>query len=182
VTVDARNYRGTETLRNGCELCVRAARPDDVGRVIEAFEKLDAETIYLRFFGPKQAFSEADVERFRNIDFDKRVTLLGTVQENGREVVVAAGSYARTSNTEAEVAFVVEEDFHRLGIARRLLSHLGRIAEAAGIGRFTAEVLPQNTAMRGVFARCGWPMTSRLEDGTVHITLDLNSPARETAP
>ena len=74
--IDARNYRITETLRNGVELCIRAACPDDLAGVLEAFEKLDAETVYLRFFGPKKGFSEAELDRFRHIDFDQRVTLL----------------------------------------------------------------------------------------------------------
>lgn len=178
--IDARNYRVTETLRNGVELCIRAACPDDLAGVVEAFEKLNAETVYLRFFGPKKGFSEAELDRFRHIDFEQRVTLLGTVQEDGREIVIAAGTYVRTRGAEAEIAFVVEEDFHRLGIAHRLLTHLGRIAQAAGLQRFTAEVLPQNAAMQGVFARCGWPMTSHRDDGTVHITLDLITPTQET--
>jgi GNAT superfamily N-acetyltransferase len=96
------------------------------------------------------------------------------VQEKGREIVIASGTYARAEGATAEVAFIVEEDYHRLGIARRLLTHLGKIATAAGIRTFIAEVLPHNTAMLGVFGRCGWPMTTHSADGVIHITLDLN--------
>ena len=174
--IDARNYSVTETLRNGLEVCFRAARPDDGDLVIEAFHKLDPESVYLRFFGPKKEISPADLKRFREADFSTRVILLCTVQENGREIVIASGTYAGAEGATAEVAFIVEEDYHRLGIARRLLTHLGKIATAAGIRTFIAEVLPHNTAMLGVFGRCGWPMTTHSADGVIHITLEL-SPA-----
>jgi GNAT superfamily N-acetyltransferase len=171
--IDARDHSVTETLRNGLEVCIRAARPDDGDLLIEAFHKLDPESIYLRFFGPKKEISPTELKRFREADFDTRVILLCTVPEAGREIVIASGTYVRAGEASAEVAFIVEEDYHRLGIARRLLTHLGKIATAAGIRTFIAEVLPHNTAMLGVFGRCGWPMTTHSADGVTHITLDL---------
>ncbi len=172
---DASQYAAKETLRNGLEVCIRAARPDDCERVIEAFHELDPESVYLRYFGPKKSFSEAEIQRFRETDFKTRVILLCTILRDGREIVIAAASYARVEESVAEMAFIVEEDYHKLGIARRLLHHLGAIASEAGIKKFIAEVLPHNTAMIGVFKRCGWPMKSKTDDGTVHITLALDS-------
>jgi GNAT superfamily N-acetyltransferase len=173
--IDARQYAETESLRNGLNICVRASRPDDVERVIEAFNLLEPESIYLRFFGPKKGFSPADIQRFCEADFQSRVILLCTLMQGDREIVIASGTYARVGEDAAEVAFIVEEDYHRLGIAGRLLKHLGRIAVAAGVKTFLAEVLPHNNAMLGVFKRCGWPMTSETSDGTVHLSLTLKS-------
>jgi RimJ/RimL family protein N-acetyltransferase len=171
---DARQYRESEILRNGLEVCIRTARPDDVDRVVAAFHELDAESVYLRFFGQKKELSAAELQRLREADFDARVILLCTVVRDGREIVVGSASYARVGGNAAEVAFVVEEDYHRLGIAGRLLRHLGRIAGAAGIRTFVAEVLPYNTGMLAVFERCGWPMTAERADGTLHVTLTLD--------
>ncbi|MGL1833744.1 N-acetyltransferase family protein [Rhodocyclaceae bacterium SMB388] len=171
--IDARNYRVTETLRNGVEICIRSSRPDDTDRLVEAFHKLDPETIHMRFFAPKKELSAADLHRFRETDFRTRVILLGTVQCGEREVVIALGSYARFEDSSAEVAFVVEEDYHGLGIARLLIGHLGTIASDAGVRKFTAETLPQNAAMLAVFERCGWPMQVHTDDGVVHVKIDL---------
>ena len=77
-------------------------------------------------------------------------------------------------DTTAELAFVVEEDYQGLGIARRLLRHLGIIAREQGITTFTAEVLFQNVAMLKVFKSSDWPMTSTTEDGSVLISLALD--------
>lgn len=171
--MDARHYVASELLKNGLELCIRAARPDDVGRVVEAFQALEKESVYLRFFGPKKELTPAELQRFRETDFVNRVTLLGTIVRDGREIVIASATYVRVDEHDAEVAFVVEEDYHRLGIAGRMLRHLGAIAQAAGIRHFVAEVLPHNKAMLGVFGRCGWPMQSHVADGTVHLSLAL---------
>lgn len=175
--LDARYYEAREVLRNGLEVTVRALRPDDGERVAEAFHKLDPESVYTRFFGPKTGLSEKDYASIRDMDFDTRVALLVTRAENGREVVIGSCSYSRFAPDAAEVAFLIEEDYHGLGLARRLLQHLGRIAVARGLTRFEAEVLPYNTAMLKVFAASGWPVTTRNEDGAVHVTLELGPAA-----
>ena len=175
--IDDRHYAETETLRNGMEVLVRALHPDDGERIAEAFSKLDHESIYTRFFGPKIELTEKDYQSIREMDFDTRVALLVTIQEDGREVVIASGSYSRFAPDAAEVAFLVEEDYHGLGIAGRILRHLGRIASDRGLLRFEAEVLPYNSAMLKVFAASGWPMSKRSEEGAIHITLLLGGVA-----
>ena len=173
--INASQYAETDTLRNGLSVCFRASRPDDVERIVAAFRELDPDSVYLRFFGPKKEISPAEIKRFQETDFINRVILLCTTVRDDQEIVIASGTYAVDGNFAAEVAFIVEEDFHRLGIAGRLMKHLGKIAVAAGISTFTAEVLPRNAAMLNVFERCGWPMTTKTSDGTVHITLDLTA-------
>ncbi len=172
---DARHYLEYETLGNGLEICIRAARPDDSERALAAFHELDPESVYLRFFGYKKELSAAEIRNFREADFTTRVILLGTIMRKNQEVVIASATYVLIDAAAAEVAFIVEEDYHKLGIARRMLQHLGRIASAAGIKTFSADVLPYNTAMLRVFERCGWPMTTQAADGCLHITLTLNT-------
>jgi GNAT superfamily N-acetyltransferase len=172
--LDARNYLASETLRNGLAIRIRALRPDDGERIVEAFNKLEPETIYTRFFRYKKDVSEADLKMIREMDFEHRVALVATLIENGREIVIASSSYSVYKDTTAELAFVVEEDYQGLGIARRLLRHLGIIAREQGITTFTAEVLFQNVAMLKVFKASGWPMTSTTEDGSVLISLALD--------
>lgn len=171
--MDAQRFYEKEVLRNGLEVVIRAACPDDPERIVEAFKELDAQSIYRRFFIPKKEITEDELQRFREIDFDTNVTLLCTVERDGREIVIASGSYAKTSEDMAEVAFIVEEDYQRLGISKRLLTHLRQIALANGLKKFTAEVLPCNSEMLGVFRGCGCPMKSRTAEGTVHVTLVL---------
>ena len=175
--IDARHYAVRDTLRDGTAILIRALRPDDGPLLAEAFSKLEAESIYTRFFGPKSGLTEEDYRIIREIDFVTRVALVVTTEVDGREIVIASSSYIRFAPDTAEIAFVVEEDYHGQGIARRLLHHLGLIARERGIVRFEAEVLALNSAMLRVFASAGWPMKTRSEDGSIHIVLDLGATA-----
>jgi GNAT superfamily N-acetyltransferase len=73
----------------------------------------------------------------------------------------------------AEVAFTVEEDYHRQGISRILLQHLVSIARVKGLSRFVAEVLPENKGMLTVFSRSGLPMKTKHGGDAVHVDLLL---------
>ena len=73
----------------------------------------------------------------------------------------------------AEVAFMVEEDYHGFGIAGKVLRHLAGIAADRGIAEFHAEVLPENKGMLAVFDRSGFPVKQEYDDGVIHVTLLL---------
>ena len=66
---------------------------------------------------------------------------------------MAIGSYADESDTRAEVAFVVREDFQGMGIASTLLAVLERIAKENQFRAFSATVLRENKAMLHVFRK-----------------------------
>ena len=54
--IDAANYLATETLRDGRTITIRAQRPEDLEGWRAALARTSAETLYLRFFGPKREF------------------------------------------------------------------------------------------------------------------------------
>jgi RimJ/RimL family protein N-acetyltransferase len=174
---DPRDFAVTETLRNGVAVTIRALRADDRERMAAAIRKLDRESIYTRLFGYRDALTEAGLDRVMRFDSDAEVALVVTTGAGAAETIVGAGRYvasgAHGAARTAEVAFVVEEDFHGLGIAGRVLRHLAAIARERGIASFQAEVLPENKAMQAVFARSGLPVRTRREDGVVHVTLAL---------
>lgn len=175
--IDARHYAVRDTLRDGTPILIRALRPDDGPRMAEAFAKLEAESVYTRFFGPKTGLTEEDYRIIREMDFATKVALVVTTVVDGRELIIASSSYTCFAADAAEVAFIVEEDYHGQGIARKLLHHLGLIARERGIVRFEAEVLAQNSAMLRVFASAGFPMKTRNEDGAIHVVLALDEAA-----
>lgn len=171
--IDARQYAVKETLRNGLAITIRSLHPDDGERMVEAFGKLDRGSVYTRFFSYKKELTERDLETIRTLDFDTRVALVVTVEDAGKEIIIASSSYAKTTDGKAEVAFVVEEDYHRLGIAGRLLRHLGHIAVSRGIKVFVADVLAGNDDMLRVFKSVAWPIESKIEDGVVQVTMSI---------
>ena len=89
-------------------------------------------------------------------------------------MIVGGARYVTSSAGCAEVAFAIDDPHQRLGIATHLINHLIRIARAAGLEMFVAEVLPENLPMLKVFERCGLAMTTRSARGVVHVALALS--------
>ncbi len=65
----------------------------------------------------------------------------------------------------AEVAVEVADHLHGRGLGTILIERLAAVAEARGITRFVAEVLPDNSAMLDVF-RDGFDAQLHFHDGT----------------
>jgi RimJ/RimL family protein N-acetyltransferase len=174
---DPRDFVVTATLRTGAAVTIRALRADDRERMATAIRNLDRESIYTRFFSYRTELTEAGLDRIMRFDPDAEVALVVTTGAGPDEAIVGAGRYVvagtQDARRTAEVAFMVEEDFHGLGIAGRVLRHLAAIARERGIASFEAEVLPENKAMQAVFARSGLPMRTRRADGVVHVALAL---------
>jgi RimJ/RimL family protein N-acetyltransferase len=171
--IDAANYVAAETLKGGLAATVRALHPEDRERVARAVRQLDRESIYYRLFSYRNELTEAGLDRVMRFDPEREVALLVTIGEGDGETVIGSGRYVVTSRGTAEVAFLVEEDYHGRGIASRLLRHLANVARGSGISTFEADVLADNKSMLAVFARSGWPMQTRREGDTVHVTLAL---------
>jgi ribosomal protein S18 acetylase RimI-like enzyme len=179
--VDAANYNQVETLKNGIKVRIRSIRPDDKKRLVEAFKNLDPESIYTRFFYHKKMLTEEELKSATELDFENAVALVVATGEGEQETIIGAGRYVVIDTTgklrSAEVAFTVEEDYHRQGIARILLQHLASIAREKGLSCFVAEVLPENTGMLTVFSRSGLPMKTEHGGDAVHVTMSLTEAA-----
>lgn len=175
------NYCATEHLRDQRPVTIRAIRPEDRGLVIDALREVNAESLYLRFFSPKTKFTDDDLKRTTEVDFENVVALVAVRDVDGQDRIVGGGRYVRTgasgAEPRAEVAFLIDDAHQGLGIGSRIFKHLVTIARASGITQFEAEVLQGNRAMLALFARSGLSMKRRLEVGAVHVTLSLSAPA-----
>ena len=143
---------------------MRPIRPDDGRRLSEFHERLSLQSVYRRFFFVHPKLSSSEVDRFTHVDYVNRLALV--VVDGDR--LVAVGRYDRTSGTsEAEVAFVVADDFQHRGIGTLLLEHLADAAVENGITTFVAQTLAENHDMLDVFKRSGFHVISSSEYDTV---------------
>ncbi len=169
-SLEARNYSAHEVLRDGGSIFVRAIRADDKDRLLDHFRHLSQDSIYQRFFGLKHSLSDADLVRFTEIDFVSHVALVATLRTNGDERFIGVSRYVTTGPGYAEVAFAVLDEHQGRGIGTVLLEHLGRVARAAGITEFQADVLGDNNRMLEVFAKSGFRVKRSTEAGVVHLS------------
>ena len=166
-------YSAIEALRDGCRVEIRALRPDDRADLIAAVNRTSDRSLYRRFFGLKRSFTDQETAFFVNVDFVDHVALVALVDE-GRSVIAGGGRYIVVQPGQAEVAFVVIDEYQGRGIGGALMRHLTRIACAAGLRTFIAEVLPENTSMLQLFKRSGLALSIRREDQVVHVTISLS--------
>mgnify|MGYP001199911775 FL=1 len=175
---DLRDYFVTDTLRNGTSVTIRAIRPEDKTKLVSAFRNLERETIYTRFFQYVKELTDQDLKRATEIDFDREVALVVTANLEDEETIIGTGRYVVFEETDvgrnAEVAFIVEEDYQGLGIASRIFRHLVQIGRQNNVSRFKADVLSGNQAMLRVFAGSGLPMKQQRDGGVVQVTLSLD--------
>jgi RimJ/RimL family protein N-acetyltransferase len=172
--VDAANYSVVETLRNGRRVEIRALRPDDRDRLVEAVDHASAQSLYRRFFGAKRYFTEKEIRFFVNVDFVDHVALVAVAEEDGHPDIIGGGRYVVTAPGTAEVAFMVVDRYQGHGVGAALMRHLTLIAREAGLRELTAEVLPSNKAMLKVFERSGLRLSTKREAGSTHVTLQLS--------
>ena len=153
-------------------VAIRAIRPDDRERLVQAFRALDQQAIYQRFLFPKRELSDTELRQITECDGVRVAALVATAGSGDQQVIVGLGQYARSGAT-ADIAFTVRENFRGWGIAQRLLRRLVRLARAQGISHFTADVLADNRPMLRVFRRSGLPVQESQSHGVVHLTLTL---------
>lgn len=184
-THDPNQFRQVSALRDGTPVLIRAARADDRERLVAAFQGLDRQTIYTRYFSFRKGFSETEFTRLEQADFSRYMLLVATLGSGTEETIIAGASCVVTDAVgpapTAELAFMVEEDYQRQGLASQMLATIAGLARRRGIVRLEADVLAQNPAMLTVFKRCGLPMTTSRSGGVVHLVLDLSAQAPATS-
>lgn len=164
-----REWEADVLLTDGGVARMRPIRPDDAQILVEFYDRVSAESKYLRFFAPYPRLSPRDVARFTQVDYVDRVALILTVGER----MIAVGRYDRLDNDQAEVAFLVEDAHQGRGIAQLLLEHLAEAARERGITAFVAEVLPENRRMAQVFVDAGYRVTKGIEDGVLGVEFPI---------
>ncbi|MCX4528565.1 MULTISPECIES: bifunctional GNAT family N-acetyltransferase/acetate--CoA ligase family protein [unclassified Streptomyces] len=180
------HWEADVVLRDGGTARIRPITTEDADRLVSFYEQVSDESKYYRFFAPYPRLSARDVHRFTHHDYVDRVGLAATI---GGEFIGtvrydridANGRPASAPADEAEVAFLVQDAHQGRGVASALLEHIGAVARERGIRRFAAEVLPANTKMIKVFTDVGYQQKRSFEDGSVHLTLDLEPTAESLA-
>jgi len=167
-------HETTSTLDDGSTVFIRPVRPTDEEMLKDMFYSFSEQTVRLRFHSFVRAMPHQRLQVFCNVDYDYEMALIGIGRVDGREEVVAIGSYtADATKTNAEVAFVVRDDWQGKGLGTTLFKQLAQIARDKGIRHFDAYVLPENVAMLKVFHHAGLKVEATAEEDVVSVSITL---------
>lgn len=157
-------------LRNGTKARLHPMNASDAAALLRFHSTLSPETTYFRFFSVHPSLSANELDRFTHVDHADREALVATV---GTEIIGVARFDRMHDPAEAEVAFVVADAWQGRGLSTAMFRRLAARAREVEVGRFVAEVLPNNGRMLAVFLHTGLPVRSEFRDGAVHLVLDL---------
>lgn len=162
-------------LADGSLAKIRKLRPSDRPAVTELFESCSEENLYTRFFtlGHGVVVHHVDHLFDPSADTGTYVTLRA-----GR--VIGIADVERCDESTSEIAFMVADDAHGLGVATLLLERAADDARATGIEWFVADVLAVNHPMLEVFGDAGFRIERHASQSDVELRMstDMDASAR----
>jgi len=153
------------------EILFRPIKPTDEPLMQDLFYSLSEESIYYRFFSRMGVMPHAKVQRYTTIDYQKEMAIVGVVEEEGKEEIIAVGRYVVEPETGmAEAALLVRDDWQGKGIGTWLQNRLIEIARSRGVAGFTGQVLPENTRILSMAHKAGLTVETALKDGVCALS------------
>ena len=128
----------------------------------------------LRFLAPKNRLTLAELRYLTEIDHVNHYALVAVLADDPT-TMAGVGRWVRDGEhpDAAEIAVVVGDCHQRQGLGTALGVALADGARALGIARFTAIMLPENTAAQRLFAHISGHLTTRVDGGTYSLVADL---------
>jgi len=170
---DAATYAAQEQLRDGRPVNILALRPEDELDMLAALAQVSVQSLQRRFFVMTRHFSDKERAFFMDVDFENHVALIARVEETGQNILIGGCRYIVSEPDRAEMAFMVVDGWQGRGVGSILMRHLINLGRDAGLKELTAEVLPENTAMRKIFTRFGVKAAPRKDPQIVSLMLTL---------
>jgi acyl-CoA hydrolase/GNAT superfamily N-acetyltransferase len=173
----------THTFKGGLKVRFRAIKPSDEEEMRKLFYRFSDTAVYYRYFSPIRTMPHRKMQEYVNVDYQRIMSIVGTIDQSGTERIIAEGRYVRHHNRPlADVAFVVDENCQGRGIASFLFEMLIRVAREQGIKGFTADVIADNKAMLKVFEKAPFPIRAVVESGIYNLTIPFDEAGEPLTP
>lgn len=157
-------------LRDGREVTLRAVDAADAAEIVQAFERLSADSRYNRFMQHKKQLDPAALERGVHPRPGRDFVLLATIPAADGIDIVGAAQYVRAYENNAktcEFAITVAEDWRGSGLGAELLASLLRQAPGDGYAMMEGSVIAENAPMLALARKLGFQIDRVPEDATV---------------
>lgn len=159
----------TVALIDESKITVRPIRPEDALMTQELVRGLSSQSKYFRFMQHIRELTSSMLVRLTQIDYDREMTFIATVQENENERGVGLAHYVTNQDREScEFAIVIADDWQNKGIGSKLMKALTAEAKAQLLTVMRGFVIATNTSMLELVQRLGFTV-SNSEDPTVKI-------------
>jgi len=165
----------TQAARNGVVVRLRPVGEVDGPRVVELFESLSSDSVFNRFLSPLARLDEERVRALTHLQPEVDYALAACIDDGGRERFVGVGRFRRVTAEVAEIALVVGDPWHRLGVGRMLLKGLTGKARDLGLRWFDSTIEPANVRLLRFAEACGFKGTLKYQNGLLNMRTDIAS-------
>lgn len=167
------------TLRDGPPVTIRPIRPDDEPLMVKFHQTISETSVHLRYFHAIKLSARTAHERLTRIcfiDYNLQMALVAERRhpETGdREILAIARLTRIPGRPEAEFAMLVADPHQGQGLGTRLLELLLEVGRDEGLERISADILPENNAMREVCRRLGFAVAHDAFENVIKVSIQL---------
>jgi acetyltransferase len=155
------NLRTVEQLADGSDITLRPIRPEDAQIESNFVRSLSPEARSFRFMNSMNELTPEMLRRFTQIDYDREMAFIATVGQGATQAQIGVSRYVTNPDgASAEFALVVADDWHRKGVATRLMKALIGVARSRGLRTMEGEVMTENLPMLNLVQGLGFRIGS----------------------
>ncbi len=165
-----RRIRTDRVFKGGIRAHIRLVKPSDESMMRDLFYNLSEGSVYFRYFSPRKSMPHENLQKYVNLREEDGCSLVVTIGPRENRRIIAEARYMVEPGSEyPDVAFMVDEDFQRRGIASSLLRYLIEIAQERDVKGFRADVLFSNKPMLKTFDKLPYVLHKSVTDGVVTV-------------
>jgi acetyltransferase len=165
---------------------IRPIRPEDEPLIVRFHDRLSENTVVQRYFKSldlQTRTAHERLERICAIDYDRELSLVAEMMDpiNGRQIIGATRMIKNEDGTAADLALVIADDYHYLGLGTELMKRSLAAARAERLKRLLINFLPENANMKALAGKIGFKTTPDASTGLIHGELELPRTTRLNA-
>ncbi len=164
------DWKGKYHLRTG------SVQPHNKKQISEGLRDMSPESIRNRFLGSKREFSDQELQYLTVLDGWNHYAI-GIEEREKLKRGVGLIRLVRSSHseTEAEIAITIIDEYQKLGLGSFLLNMIILAAMERKIETLSFTFLPQNDAIVRLVKRAGLPIPGAQNQDYVQLYLDVKS-------
>lgn len=150
-------YEAEDRTVDDQPIFVRPIRPGDAPLLIEHFNALSANSVYMRFFTPMKQLSHTMLIRLTQVDYDREIALIALIDEGGeKKMAGVARVIFEPDGQRGEFAVAVADRWQGKGIGASLLKRCLVGAKKQGLKTAWGIVIKENRQMIKLGKRLGF--------------------------
>ncbi len=170
---DDHENEGTIVLPIGYDVPFRVVQPTDAPALQRFLGRCSERTIYLRFFGSLNEFTEEKAQYFAHTDGTDHFAFVAIDPDDQNEIIAVVRYDREPGEEQAEYAAIVEDSWQGHGIGIDLTRRLVDVACANGVRYFYAMVMGKNKRMLELLRHLDLPEQEHQQEGVKHVEVEL---------